>query len=133
MKERKWSTVWTTDLPSGTAITAASSGSSRPISTSSRARGRMPATMPASKSGPTLAPQPPQRMSRSGIRGSPGAGAGAGSGAISGRSVYLRIQRRSIRSFTRHTQRPDTARPPREATAWASPVEIRLSQARCGR
>ena len=117
MKERKWSTVWTTDLPSGTWNTAASSGSRRPIRMSSRARGSTPAITRSSTSWPTFAPQPPQRIWRSATCGRPGAGAGAGSGAISGRSVYFRIQRRSIQSFARHTQRPATANRPREATA----------------
>jgi len=71
---------------------------------------------------PTLAPQPPQRMamaeiSLSASRSANGGSATAGAGVISGSSLNLRMKRRSIQSFHRHTQSPSTTRPLRVPTA----------------
>ena len=71
---------------------------------------------------PTLAPQPPQRMamaeiSLSASRSANGGSATAGAGVISGSSLNLRMKRRSIQSFQRHTQSPSTTRPLRVPTA----------------
>jgi hypothetical protein len=43
------------------------------------------------------------------------------------------MNRRSIQSFQRHISRPRSAHPLRVATAYRSPVLIRLRNARCGR
>ena len=78
---------------------------------------------------PTLAPQPPQRMAMAEISLSASRSANGGSAAgatfISGRSLYLRMKRRSIQSFQRHTHEPSTTIPLRVPTAWRPPVETR--------
>ena len=75
----------------------------------------MPPSARVSTVAPTLAPQPPQRMamaeiSLSACRSAKG-GSAAGGVAISGSSLNLRMKRRSIQSFQRHTHAPSTTRP----------------------
>ena len=143
MKARKKSTVCTMALPGGTRTTAASSGASRPISTSSRATGVKSASARDNTVAPTLAPQPPQRMARAEMACSDSSAlsakpdvvgaVGAGPLAMAGNSVKRRMKVRSMWSFQRQTQSPAKPNGPREATACRSPVEISASQCRCGR
>jgi hypothetical protein len=49
---------------------------------------------------------------------------------MGGRFRYFSIQRRSMRSFQRHTQSPWNDSPPQEATACRSPVVI-IAMVRC--
>ena len=62
MNERKKSTECTIALPGGTRTTAASSGSFKPMMTSSRSTGCKLLNARESTVAPTFAPQPPQRM-----------------------------------------------------------------------
>ena len=120
---RKASTVRTSTLPGGTRTTAASSGASRPRSTSSRRTGVNCASTRSSGVAPTFEPHPPQRIAaveiafRSSGPASPDATAGPASARISGRSAYLAMNRRSIQSFQRHTRAPSTDHGPRPPTA----------------
>ena len=155
----KKSTLWTATCPGGTRTTAASSGASSPSSTSGPATGWSGAPGPASRldapkrssarksnSLPTFEPHPPQRIagearapSSAPADPTPDRGAAAGprgpapSPSIEGKSVNSRMNRRSIRSFHRQTQRPLTVSPLRAPTAWRRPVEMRLRYSRCGR
>ena len=58
---------------------------------------------------------------------------GGAAGVISGSSLKRRMNRRSIQFFHLHNQAPCSASSPRDATAYSSPVEIRLRNCRCGR
>ena len=89
----------------------------------------MPPSARDSTVAPTLAPQPPQRMamaeiSLSACRSAKG-GNDAGGAVMSGNSLNLRMKRRSIQSFQRHTQAPSATSPLRVPSACRSPVEIR--------
>ena len=140
MNARKKSTVCTIALPGGTRTTAASSGECSPIRTSGRSTGCSPPNARDSTVAPTLAPHPPQRMAiadNACAASSPSsrtaeACAGAAS-CIAGNSLNRRMKRRSIQSFQRQTQAPWKCNPPREATAYLSPVLIRANQWRCAR
>src|ERR1700757_583645 len=61
--------------------------------------------------------------------GPPGRGS---AGTRAGSSLYVRMKRRSIQSFQRHTQRPSAAQLPREAMAYWSPVLIKASHLHWG-
>ena len=90
-----------------------------------RRRGRAPArwqpSARVSTVAPTLAPQPPHRMARAEISLSAARSAigdcACGGFAISGSTLNLRMKRRSIQSFQRHTQAPWTTTPLRVPTA----------------
>ena len=139
---RKKSTLCTIAIPLGTLTTAASSGASRPINTSSRLIGWRLASARESTLLPTFAPQPPQRIAAADIAcvcsfSSSGtkfcADASFGVTFMVGNSLNLRMKRRSIQSFHCHTQFPCAKIAPRDATACWSPVEIKASQRDCGR
>ena len=59
---------------------------------------------------------------------SPGARSAAGAFSMLGSTLNLSMNRRSIQSFQRQIRRPLRNSRPRDATAYLSPVLIRLSQ-----
>ena len=135
---RNESTVWTMTLPGGTSTTAASSGSCRPISTSLRGTGFSALSARVKTVAPTFAPHPPHRMAMAEISlitsllARPAGRSVFSSSSMSGKLLNLSMKRRSIQFFQRHIALPLRDQMPREATAYWSPVEIRLRNRRCG-
>ena len=119
-------------------MTAASSGSAKPMTTSSRVTGCKRLTTRDKTVLPTLAPQPPQRMAMAEISCNVCLSAiallncGALSCVISGSTLKLSIKRRSIQSLTFHNQAPSNDQLLREAMAYLSPVLMRPRKFFCG-
>jgi hypothetical protein len=85
-----------------TSTSAASSGASRPTTMSARATGSIRPSARERTVAPTLAPQPPQRMAMAEMSSSACRSARQQqhpASAISGRSLNLRMKRRSIQSL----------------------------------
>ena len=82
-------------------------------------------------SAPILAPQPPQRIAW-GASSSDSSVAGAAA-SMFGNSLNLRMKRRSMRCFQRHTQAPAAVNRPRLATALPSPKPTIAMAWRCAR